>query len=230
MDYYFLGPSSIKIDGAHISLPGPRTRNLLAALLITPNKTVSVDRLIDAVWNQQPPATARQQVQNRLGRLRRLLAPIPNQQIVRVGGGYRLEVDEDRIDGHKFRALWADADRARRSSRLDHSIKLLRDSLSLWRGSALEDIDSQKLRAQAVRWEEDRIKVIETLIELEFTRSRHCAVTGDLQGWIHHYPYHEALHCRLAEALHMACRTAEALEVLRQLMARMTTVSTTREK
>ncbi|MEU4566134.1 AfsR/SARP family transcriptional regulator [Micromonospora sp. NPDC023956] len=223
MQYYFLGTVSVEENGAPVLVSGSRNRNLLAALLLDANKTVSVERLIDAVWHQQPPDTARQQIQNRLGRIRRHFTPTTEQRIVRVGGGYRLEIDENRIDGYRFRALWVKAVRARDSDQLDHSAELLRDGLGLWRGSALEDVESPTLRGEAVRWNEDRIKVIESLVELEFARSRHHAVIADLRAWIHGYPYHETLHCRLAEALHATGRTAEALEVLRQLITRMAT-------
>jgi hypothetical protein len=40
------------------SLGGPKQRALLAALLMAPNRAVSIDRLIDVLWPAHPPAAA----------------------------------------------------------------------------------------------------------------------------------------------------------------------------
>jgi len=202
-------------------LSGYRSRNLLAALLLDANRAVSIERLIDVVWDQQPPGTARQQIQNRVGRLRALLGDSSTERIARAGGSYVLEVSEDKIDGLRFRGLCAEAEQARRQGQPERAANLLHRGLNLWHGAALQDVDSPALRGEAVRWEEARLRAIEMLVELEFSHQRHTAITADLRTWIQHYPYHEGLHCRLAEALHAGSRTAEALQVLQELKVRL---------
>ncbi|WP_323178537.1 AfsR/SARP family transcriptional regulator [Micromonospora lupini] len=180
-----------------------------------------IDRLIDVLWGEQPPNTARQQVQNRLGKLRCLLGQARTAQINRIGRGYALEVDEHQVDGLRFRKLCAQAEDAQRLGQLDRAANHLYAALGLWQGTVLEGIDSPALRADALSWEEARLKAIETLVELEFSRGQHSAVTAALHTWVQGYPYHEGLHCRLAEALHLGSRTGEALMLLHQLKIRL---------
>nr|WP_256370951.1 AfsR/SARP family transcriptional regulator [Micromonospora sp. KC207] len=204
-----------------LSYSGPRNKSLLAALLLDVNRAVSVDRLIDVVWDH-PPETARQQVQNRIGRLRTLLARTPGQGIRNAGGGYLLEVREEQVDGLRFRRLCAEADQARRLGELDRAAERLHSGLGLWQGSAFQDVNSLTLRGDVIGWEEARLNAVESLVEVEFSRQRHSSVIVDLHNWVQRYPYHEGLHCRLAEALHAGSRTGEALRVLQQLRLRLT--------
>ncbi|MBX7269730.1 SARP family transcriptional regulator [Micromonospora sp. Llam7] len=220
MDFYFLGPLMAKEGPSGVNIPGTRDRKILAALLLNSNRPVHIDLLIDVVWDDDPPATARQQVQNRLGSLRSRLGT-GTHQINRVGSHYVLQVTDDQVDGLTFRNLCSEADLTASINNRETAIKLLRDGLELWRGSPIEDIDSVKLQVEAIRWKEYHLKAIETLIELEFSLNRHRLLTADLHGWIASYPYHEGLHCRLAEAMDAGSRTAEALGVLSGLRDRL---------
>ncbi|MFG3554125.1 BTAD domain-containing putative transcriptional regulator [Micromonospora sp. NPDC047557] len=130
-------------------------------------------------------------------------------------------MDEQQVDGLRFRKLCAEAEHAQQLGQFDRAANHLYTALGLWQGSVLEGIDSPALRADALRWEESRLKSIETLVELEFSRGRHSAVTADLHTWVQGYPYHEKLHCQLAEALHLGSRTGEALMLLHQLKLRL---------
>ncbi|MFY1625816.1 AfsR/SARP family transcriptional regulator [Micromonospora sp. WMMD735] len=132
-----------------------------------------------------------------------------------------MEVPEDHVDGLHFRRLCAEAESARQNTRNDLAVTLLRRGLSLWRGDALQDVSSSALQADAIRWQEHRLRAIEHLVELEFTHGNRVNLIHELQYWVTVHPYHEALHCRLAEALHEASRTAESLAVLRSLRGRL---------
>ncbi|MGC5660535.1 AfsR/SARP family transcriptional regulator [Micromonospora sp. WMMD723] len=222
MYFSFLGPLTVTSNRSRVYLSGDRGRRLLAALVVNANCPVSTEKLIDIVWDDQPPITARRQLQNRLGRLRAFL-PTDNStpKIVRQGSNYILEVPEDHVDGLHFRRLCAEAESARQNTRNDLAVTLLRRGLSLWRGDALQDVSSSALQADAIRWQEHRLRAIEHLVELEFTRGNRVNLIHELQYWVTVHPYHEALHCRLAEALHEASRTAESLAVLRSLRGRL---------
>ncbi|MER6755348.1 AfsR/SARP family transcriptional regulator [Micromonospora echinofusca] len=220
MEFYFLGPLTIRSGATSVYLSGERSQKLFAALLLNSNQPVSVERLIDVVWDHRPPGTARQQIQNRLGRLRALLLT-GGQRITRTGNSYALEVSEKQIDGLRFRQLCTQAEQARCAGQLDRAASLLHAGLTLWRGSTIQGIDSPALRGDIVRWEEARLRAIEAVVAVEFSRQRHSAMTTDLYSWVQHYPYHEGLHCSLAEALHAGSRTAEAVHVLHQLKLRL---------
>src|SRR6266516_3917082 len=73
MEFRVLGPLEVRVDGRGLELGGLRQRRVLATLLLSPNRTVSVSRLVEAAWDEDPPATARRQVQNRVAALRAIL-------------------------------------------------------------------------------------------------------------------------------------------------------------
>ncbi|MFC0029772.1 BTAD domain-containing putative transcriptional regulator [Micromonospora chaiyaphumensis] len=222
LEYQFLGPLTMRSGNSSISVSGERSRKLLAGLVVHANQKISIERLIDIVWGDDPPATARQQIQNRLGRLRLMVSHnAPGQRIQRHGDCYQLDAAEECVDGLRFRKLCGEAEIAHRHGHLPHATRLLRQGLTLWRGNALQDINSNALQADAVRWEESRLHAIEQLVNMEFSQGKSAAMIPELQSWIAEYPYHESLHCRLAEALHEAGRTAESLAVVRELRQRL---------
>lgn len=207
-----------------VRISGERSRKLLAGLVVNANRDISIDRLIDIVWGEDPPATARQQIQNRLGRLRSVVSlNAPDQQVRRHGDSYQLTTAEEHVDGLRFRSLCAEAEIAHRHGHLPRAADLLRQGLTLWRGKAMQDVRSDALQADAVRWEESRLRAIERLVALEFAQGNSAATIPELQSWVDSHPYHESLHCQLAEALHAAGRTAESLAVIRELRARLDT-------
>ena len=58
------------------SLGGPKQRLVLAMLLAEPNRVVSVDRLVDGLWGDNPPETARHTVQSYVSELRKALGSV----------------------------------------------------------------------------------------------------------------------------------------------------------
>jgi len=71
--FSLLGPVSMSLDGEPIALGGQKRRALLAVLLLDANRVVSRDRLIDALWGEEPPDTARNTLQVYVSQLRKLL-------------------------------------------------------------------------------------------------------------------------------------------------------------
>ena len=96
-----LGPVEATIDGRPLSLGPKKQRSLLAVLALHANETVSVDRLVDALWGDRPPATAQKMVQLYVSQLRRLLAA-DSVKIVTQGHGYALRIDPTAVDVASF--------------------------------------------------------------------------------------------------------------------------------
>src|SRR5689334_13001450 len=97
--FRLLGPLEVVIAGESVPLGGQKQRALLATLLLEPNRIVSGDRLIDAVWGEFPPETARNTVQVYISQLRKRL---PAGALETVPPGYRLAVDPAAIDLFEF--------------------------------------------------------------------------------------------------------------------------------
>lgn len=222
MDFRMLGPLTIRSGRSYRAVSSHRHRKLLAALLVDANAPVSTERLVDVLWGTQPPTTARQQVQNCVGSLRTVLRRAGHEVILdRRGTSYILETADDMVDGLTFRRLRREADRLACRGGLAAASGVLRTALGLWHGRALEDVRSDALVADATRLEEVRIRALEALVDLEFAQGNQVEIIADLSVWVQVYPYHEGLHCRLAEALHSASRAADALNVIRPLKARL---------
>ena len=105
VEFRLLGEIEAWVDGAAIPLGHLRQRCVLAILLAEANRVVSVAELVDRVWGERPPHSARESVYSYLSRLRYLVAGIPDVQLVRRSGGYLVAVDPLVIDMHLFRHL-----------------------------------------------------------------------------------------------------------------------------
>ncbi|MGK5521957.1 AfsR/SARP family transcriptional regulator [Micromonospora sp. URMC 107] len=220
--FKILGPLAISSGQFFVPLSSSRHRKLLAALLISNNVDVSVDRLIDVIWPENPPTTARQQVQNCVGSLNsRLIECGHTQTVLRRGSQYILEIDESSVDERLFCAEYKAATQSAQNGDHARATTRLRHALTLWRGRAMEDIDSDRLAGEVTRLEEVRVRALEQLVDWEFTQGRYAELVPDLSLWTQAYPYNEFLHACLAQALHHAFRTADALEVLGRLRQRL---------
>ena len=89
MDYRILGPLEIRAGDRLVLLRGVRQRELMAVLLLRANEIVSSDRLIDELWEGDPPPTAAKMIQNGVSQLRKLIEPDARHQEPRLPAGRR---------------------------------------------------------------------------------------------------------------------------------------------
>src|SRR5947209_6982343 len=99
-----LGTLEVRDGGRVLRLGGGKQRGLLVQLLLSPNRVVSSDRLIDGLWGDAPPAEAAAALQAHVARLRRTLPGGAGLVQTRTPG-YVLEVDPEQIDVVRFRVL-----------------------------------------------------------------------------------------------------------------------------
>ncbi|MFE2752774.1 BTAD domain-containing putative transcriptional regulator [Actinosynnema sp. NPDC059335] len=197
---------------------------MLAMLALRANRVVSVDQLIDVVWGDDPPPTARGQVQTSVSVLRKLLADagMPN-AIKTRSSGYVLEVGEDDLDSKRFGALVATAHRQAAENRIEQAAETLSSALGLWRGPVFDGLHNDLIRNAAAVFEEARLTAAEERVRLELELGRHAAVTGELRSLVAEHPWRERLYSFLMVALYRSGRQAEALEVYRQAWTVLTT-------
>ncbi|MER7129211.1 AfsR/SARP family transcriptional regulator [Streptosporangium saharense] len=207
-----LGPLRV-LDGERDLTPGPaKHRALLAALLLRPARPVAVERLVDEVWDGRPPASAEPVLRVYVSALRKVVEGIRT-----VPGGYLLDVDPGRVDAHRFEHLVAEARRAGEAGRRAEAAEGLREALTLWRGPALADVESDTLRrAHAVRLEELRLTAVEERVELDLTLGRGARVVGELRALVAAHPLRERAWEQLVAALDQAGRRSEALGAYRE--------------
>jgi DNA-binding SARP family transcriptional activator len=207
--FRLLGPLEVAVDGELVSLGGQKQRALLATLLLEPNRIVSGDRLIDAVWGEIPPETARNTVQVYISQLRKRL---PAGALETVPPGYRLAVDPATIDLFEFVRLCEDGRSALASGDAAAATETLRTALGLWRGEALADLASVPFaQTEVLRLEELRAAASEDRIDAELALGRHGELVPELEALIGEYPLRERLRAQLMLALYRADRQADAL-------------------
>jgi DNA-binding SARP family transcriptional activator/tetratricopeptide (TPR) repeat protein len=206
----------VRGTGGTIRIPPGRQQVILASLLMEANRVVTMDHLVDALWDDAPPSTARTQVQICVSRLRKSLTSAGvDTPILSQSPGYLLRVDESMLDMHVFTSKLAEARALAKEGRAADTAALLRSAAGLWRGSCLAGIPHRALRTWATRLDEDRLDAIETYMELELGLGLHHRLVGELTRLVHEHPLRERLRGLLMRALYLAGRQAEALAVYR---------------
>ncbi len=203
MDFRILGPLEVVADGRALDLGGQKQRALLALLLVEANRVVSRDRLIDALWEEEPTATARKALQVYVSQLRKLLG---KERLETKASGYLLRVEPDELDLARFQRLQEEGK--------------LREGLSLWRGPPLAEFAFQRFaQAEIARLEELRLASLEERIERDLARGRHAELVAELEALVKEHPLRERLPGQLMLALYRSGRQADALETYRDSRA-----------
>ncbi|MCP2259188.1 putative ATPase [Streptoalloteichus tenebrarius] len=212
-----LGPVEVhSSEGVALPVGGPRARSLLALLALDAGRVVAVERLVDGLYGERPPADAANALQAQVSRLRRRLRDggYPGELVEFHPAGYRLAVDPEDVDLHRFTRLTEDGRAASASGEHARSASLLRRALDLWRGPALADVrDAPFAEVEAVRLAELRLSAVEDHAEAALASGEHRALVPDLQAAVAEHPLRERLRVLLMRALHAAGRTADALAV-----------------
>jgi len=211
-----LGPLEVTVGSERLDLGGSRQQIVVATLLLSANKVVTMDRLLEAIYGENLPPTSRAQAQISISSLRRLFASRNCDAIITTRAqGYVIRVDSERLDSQQFGEQIVAARAAREASRLDQAVACYRDALRLWRGPAFDGIDSQLIRVAATRLDEQRIASNEDRVNIELELGRHHELVGELTELAEEFPLREQLRGQLMLALYRCNRTAEALQVYR---------------
>lgn len=193
---------------------------VLALMVLEANSVVSVDRLLEWVWNDDAGPRSAATLQVYVSNLRRLLAPaaerLERQLIVTRRPGYVLQLEPGESDLLQFESWRRDGERALHSGRPSAALTSLRAALGLWRGDPLSGLPIDAVDAGDLRrLELDRITVLEQTAEAEMALGRHRELLGELQTWVNEHPLDERLRGHLMVALYRCGRQAEALATYR---------------
>jgi DNA-binding SARP family transcriptional activator len=214
VEFLILGELEVRHDGREVPISGMQQRKALAVLLLESGRTVSMHRLIEALWSGEPPATARRQVRNIVAALRRSLAAAD--PIERSGDGYRLRTDA--TDWSDFRIEVA---KAKAAGECAETHRMLRRALQLWRGPVLAGLDCDFIAVAALGMEEERLAALEDLQETSLALGRHRDMLGQLQSLVAEHPFRQRLNGHLMLALYRSGNGAAALQVYTELGERL---------
>ena len=205
-----LGPIRAATGEAGAALPA-KERIVLATLLLRAGQVVATSALIGALWDDDPPATARNSVQGHVKQLRRLLGQAGERVITRAPG-YLIEVRPGELDLDSFIRLTASARSAAKGGAWEDTAALLNQALGLWRGEPLSDVPSLLLqRNEAPRLAELRAQALDARVEADLRTGRHDAVTAELRQLVAAHPHRERNWAQLMLALYRGGRPGEAL-------------------
>ncbi|MCZ0974774.1 BTAD domain-containing putative transcriptional regulator [Streptomyces albulus] len=211
---YVSGRGDVTRPGA----PGPQT--VLAALALHPGTLVTVDELIDGLYFDDPPASARRVIVNYIHRLRTHLDREAHGEppgdgsgravIETMADGYVLRMPEDRVDALDFGRLvglaWRHADGGDPAAGPPF-------------GGGARDVAGPGAGGLpgpfALDWRrtlgEQLASALEYRLELLLACGRHAEAVPDIVRALKTYPYRERLHGALMVALYRSGRAAEAL-------------------
>jgi DNA-binding SARP family transcriptional activator len=208
-----LGPVDVIGPAGEVRLGGPKERCLLSVLATPPDRVVAEDRLIDALWDGDPPRTSSKTLQNYVLRLRRRLG---SAAIVTCRPGYKLTTIRTDVS-----AARASIVRGRRDAALgnhDAAIDAFDEALALWRGPALAEFaDRPFARCEAASLEELRATTIEERTAALLAGGSSRDVVADCEGLVAEEPLRERRWTQLMLALYREGRQGEALEAYRRL-------------
>jgi predicted ATPase/DNA-binding SARP family transcriptional activator len=212
VEFRVLGPLEVVAAGHALELGTPRQRILLGLLLLHAGEVISYDRLVEDLWDGDPPLTARHTLQGYVHRLRHTLGPEGWRLITRPPG-YQLKVSTGELDAQRFQDLATAGRRALVRDDPQAAADQLAAGLGLWRGPLLADLDEvAALEPERARLEALRLTALEDRIEADLALGGHGGLVSELEGMLADHPYRERLWGQLMLALYRSGRQADALQ------------------
>ncbi|MDG9675307.1 AfsR/SARP family transcriptional regulator [Micromonospora sp. DH14] len=216
-----LGPLEASVLGQPMPVGGLGRRALLAALAVNLDTVVGVNRLVEVIWDDQPPMTATTKLQGHISALR--------QSLVRLGGPDAVHILQTRPPGYVLCARLASTDLARfdeltrrgAAARLpdgaEDRVAALSAALRLWRGDACVDARAPGVAVLAASLDERRWRAMEDLAEAQLVLGDHNAVIDAMEPLVRRWPYRERAWEHLIEAHMRRGDVASALAAHDQL-------------
>ncbi|GAW50521.1 Transcriptional activator domain [Nocardioides sp. PD653-B2] len=229
-----LGPVEVTLGGQSVDLGTPKQRALVAALALSRGWPVSVDAIVELLWEDAAPPGVTATLQAYVSQLRRVLEPdrerrAPATVLVTVAPGYALRVPDESVDVHRFEQAVAGAHRLLQplashgpspltAAEITAAVARLDQALASWRGEPYAELgDASSVVAERARLEELRLVALEDRAVASLALGHHATVAAELEALTAAYPLRERLWALRALALTRSGRQADALDVLRQV-------------
>src|SRR5262249_6655644 len=217
MEYRILGPLEVLEDGRSLALGSLKERMVLAVLLLHANELVSRERLIDELWGESPPPTAKKAVNVYVSKLRKSLAVNGDDPIATADGGYRFRIESGELDVTPMVHLLSTARERAGAGEREAAAEHLGEALAFWRGPTLAGLLLESHgRGEVAQLDELRLTALMDRIDCDLALGRQEDVLGQLHVLVGEHPLRERLRAQLMLALYRADRQAEALDAYQQ--------------
>ncbi|MER5264539.1 BTAD domain-containing putative transcriptional regulator [Actinosynnema sp. NPDC002837] len=194
-------------------------------MLLQANQVLATSQLLRALWpGDDAPTSARKILQNAVWGLRTVLSAYGGEEgapsLVTQPPGYVLRLDVDQVDLHRFTRQASEGQALLTSGEPARATEVLREALSMWRGSVLADlVESGVNWPELTAVQQSRLDAMENLFEAELACGRHHAVLGPLQTMVETELLRERSCGQLMLALYRCGRHADALTVFTRTRA-----------
>ena len=206
LDFRILGRLEVVRDGVQVELTGQRQLAALVALLLDANRVVPAERVVDAIWGEEPPPTATTALRNTITQLRKLLG---SDAIETRPPGYVLRAPADAIDIARVERRIAAAEQASG----DERVTLLREAVGEWRGEPLQELAyAAFVQNEIRRLGELHLFLQEELIDAQLAAGGGAELVASIEALVARHPERERLRGQLMLALYRSGRQAEALQ------------------
>jgi len=226
MQIKVLGLVEATVNGRSIVPSAAKPRQILALLALNAGQVVQVPTLVEELWGDRPPRSARTTLQTYILQLRRLIGDAlaasddaeAKEVLVTRYGGYLLDVPEEAVDVYEFERLLRAGHHAYEAEDYAAASRLLRSALEIWRGPAVVDVrPGMPLGIEAVRLEEARLSALETRIDADLQMGKHKAMLSELAVLTVQHPMNEHLCAQYMISLFRAGRQWQALDSFKAL-------------
>lgn len=213
VEYSLFGAIEVCVDGTPAALGGPKQRCVLAVLLAGRGTVVSVDRLTDALWRDEPPTKGLVSLRSYISNLRRCLPADAPARLETRPLGYRLTLLEaDRLDLATFEHLVDEGRTALGHDDATLGFDKLTTALRLWRGTPFgEFADHEFAHPEVLRYTALRRLAIESRFDAALRMGRGSDLIPELEAALANDPVHEKLWGHLMLALFRSGRGPDAL-------------------
>ncbi|WP_327085944.1 winged helix-turn-helix domain-containing protein [Nonomuraea sp. NBC_01738] len=234
MEISILGPLEVRRHRL-VTPSAPKLRRVLCLLATHANNMVSTEKLIEELWEEDPPASVTTTLQTYLYQLRKLLGlrasngPAHGHKssepaLLTASNGYTLFLPPDALDATRFERLAVLGQGRLRAGEVGEAAEILREALNLWRGPVLVDLaPGPVLQTEVLRLEEIRKNTLEDRIDADLQLGRHHELLGELTGLAARELTHEGFQAKLMLALYRAGRRSDALRVYQQVRKALAT-------
>lgn len=216
MRFEVLGPVRGWHGKAELDLGSPQQRAVLVMLLLARGRQVSLDGIIGGLWDGDVPRSAAGTVRTYISRLRRRVNSIES-----IGDGYVLRLGSAVLDLDEFERWLSDARAAQDLHDSALGARLLRDALSLWRGTALAGVPGPYADSRRVPLTELHLAATEEKLAADIALGEHATAIAELWALLAEHPFRERLTELLMLALYKSGRQADALHVFDSVRCRL---------
>ena len=215
MQVRILGPAEVEIDAAVTRISKPKEQILLSMLALHAGETVATSTLVDALWGDDPPTSARRSLRSHLSRLR---AAAGADAVATEPDGYRLVVEPADVDALRLAAAGPAAAELLEAGRTEEAHEVLATAAASWRGEPLVGLaEGSAALGERTRLQELRGGVIEQLADVLVALGRPAEAVPDLERAIRLDPLREPLWERLMVALARSGRQSDALRAFQRV-------------